>query len=59
MLCKGSIKKSLVQARNKKTEFENILFFNLFGMRSLETTMTNLGDKKSEFKATIAKRRVR
>ena len=42
MLGKGSIKKSPVDARNEKTEFENILFFNLFGVRSLEPTMTKL-----------------
>ena len=48
-----SIKTELpIEKGYEKTEFENILFFNLSGMRNLETTMT----KFKEFQATSAKR---
>ena len=58
MATEGPIKKSLVEERNEKIELGNILLFNLFGMRSLETTMRKfkVGNEKSEVQASRAKR---
>ena len=68
MLGKASIKKSPVDERNEKTEFENILFFNLFEMICLETTTTKfkvgnsgfhfLGEKVIAFASTTRHNRL-